>query len=131
MNIPTLTLPIPNACRNADTDASSKSTIATLRVKSGTLQLLHLIDYFRVHVPASCATLGPLVQFHPPPALSSMIVHSCNFSHPYIPKISKTCMGYRRRLVPNFKPIGKIPAEKTATEQKNSKFSIPPVLCME
>jgi len=30
-------------------------------------------------------------------------------------------MGYRRRLMPNFTPIGEVPAEKTVTEQKNEK----------
>ena len=50
----------------------------------------------------------------------------------YRPKISK---GYWRRLVPNFTPIGEVPAEKTVTEQKykqrNSKLTIPLILRME
>jgi len=33
--------------------------------------------------------------------------------------------------MPNFTTIGEVLAEKTVTEQKNSKLSIPPILCME
>jgi len=33
-------------------------------------------------------------------------------------EFQKTCFGYWRRLLPNFTPIGEVPAEKTAIEQK-------------
>jgi len=49
-------------------------------------------------------------------------------------KFQKTRLGYWRHLLPNFTPIGEVPAEKTVTdenEQTNSKFGNPPILRME
>jgi len=62
--------------------------------------------------------------------------HSLAVPWDIAPKFQQTCLGYCPRLLPNFMPIGEVPAEKAMTEQKkenkqrNSKFNIPPILCM-
>jgi len=93
------------------------------------VSLLVVAILFKCEFPARAAVVGKIStsalakripSIRRPRKLDLVSCSGPQFRRPWdiVPKI---CLGYWRRLVPNFAPIGEVPVEKTVNEQKKRK----------